>query len=113
MKIPSLALAAALLASAASADTLVDHANGIQVDPAGHVQHFTGILIGDDGKVVRLLRASDPRPRAATVIDEHGRTLLPGFIDSHGHVMELGTDALHLDLVGSRSLAELQQRLRD
>jgi predicted amidohydrolase YtcJ len=46
-------------------------------------------------------------------IDEHGQTLLPGFIDAHGHVMELGRDALQLDLVGTRSLTELQQRLRD
>ena len=110
---PLFALAAAFLASAAPATTLIDHANGIQVDAAGHVQHFTGLLIGDDGKVVRLLRAGGARPKAATVIDEHGRTLLPGFIDSHGHVMELGIDALHLDVVGTRSLAELQQRLRD
>ena len=110
---PLFALAAAFLASAAPATTLIDHANGIQVDAAGHVQHFTGLLIGDDGKVVRLLRAGDARPKAATVIDEHGRTLLPGFIDSHGHVMELGIDALRLDVVGTRSLAELQQRLRD
>jgi predicted amidohydrolase YtcJ len=34
-------------------------------------------------------------------------------IDAHGHVMELGRDALQLDVVGTRSLAELQQRLRD
>ena len=110
---PLFALAAAFLASAAPATTLIDHANGIQVDAAGHLQHFTGLLIGDDGKVVRLLRAGDARPKGATIIDEHGRTLLPGFIDSHGHVMELGIDALHLDVVGTRSLAELQQRLRD
>lgn len=110
---PFVALAAALLASAASATTLIDHANGIQVDAAGRLQHFTGVLIGDDGKVVRLIQAGDPPPQAATTVDVHGQTLLPGFIDAHGHVMELGTDALHLDLVGTRSLAELQQRLRD
>ena len=113
MKPTLLALAAALLSSAATADTLIDHANGIQVDASGRVQHFTGLLIGDDGKVVRLLRSGEARPKAASVIDEQGRTLLPGLIDSHGHVMELGTDALHLDVVGTRSLAELQQRLRD
>jgi hypothetical protein len=107
-----LALAAALLASPALSDTLIDHANGIQVDAAGHLQHFSGVLVGDDGKVVRLFRPGDALPKAATIIDAHGRTLLPGFIDAHGHVLELGIDALRLDVVGVRSLGELQQRLR-
>jgi predicted amidohydrolase YtcJ len=108
-----LALAAALLASAASATTLIKDANGIQVDAGGHVQHFTGLLIGDDGKVVRLLHSGEPLPKATATIDAHGQTLLPGFIDAHGHVLELGIDAMHLDVVGTRSLGELQQRLRD
>ena len=109
----SLALATALLSTAAAADTLITNANGVQVDAAGHLQRFTGLLIGDNGKVVRLLRAGDARPKAAVTIDEHGRTLVPGFIDAHGHVIELGAHALQLDLVGTKSLGELQQRLRD
>lgn len=108
-----IALAASLLASPTFADTLIDHANGIQADVQSQVEHFSGLLVSDDGKVIRLLRDGEPRPHAATVIDAGGRTLLPGMIDGHGHVMELGRDALQLDLVGTRSLAELQQRLRD
>jgi len=107
-----LALTALLLASTASADTLIDHANGIQVDASGRLQHFAGLLIGNDGKVHRVLRAGDPRPKAAVVIDAGGRTLMPGIVDAHGHVMELGANALQLDVVGTRSLGELQQRLR-
>jgi predicted amidohydrolase YtcJ len=38
--------------------------------------------------------------------------MLPGLIDAHGHVMGLGLAALDLDLTGTRSLAELQDRLR-
>ena len=75
-------------------------------------QHFTGLLIGNDGKVVRILHAGDARPKAATVIDAHGRTLLPGLIDAHGHVTDLGFSALHLNLVGTSSLDDLKQRLR-
>jgi predicted amidohydrolase YtcJ len=109
---PLLALIAALISSPAWSNTLVENVTGVQVDRLGHVQHFTGLLIGDDGKVVRVLGARDPRAKAATTIDAGGRTLLPGFIDAHGHVMELGRDALQLDLIGTASLAELQQRLR-
>jgi predicted amidohydrolase YtcJ len=114
MKRPAfIALAAALLASPAFADTLIDNANGIQVDASGKLQHFTGLVIGDDGKVVRLLKAGEMRPKADSAVDAHGKTLLPGFIDGHGHVMELGFDALQLNLVGTSSLPELQQRLKD
>ena len=113
MKRPALlALAAALLASPAFADTLIDNANGIQVDASGKLQHFTGVVVGDDGKVVRLLSATDARPKVDSVVDVHGETLLPGFIEGHGHVMELGFDALQLDLVGTSSLQDLQQRLK-
>ena len=107
-----LALAAALLASPALADTLIDNANGVQVDQASRIQHFTGLLIGDDGKIVKILHIGDKRPKAQTIVDAGGRTLLPGMIDAHGHVMDLGFGALRLNLVGTRSLAELQQRLR-
>ncbi len=113
MKKTALALAATLLASSAYADTLVANANGIQADPSGQVQHFSGLLIGDDGKIVRLLHAGEAMPKAAATIDAQGRTVMPGFIDAHGHVIELGEHALQLDLVGTSSLADLQQRLRD
>jgi predicted amidohydrolase YtcJ len=106
------AITAALLASPARPSTLIDHANGIAVDPNGQLQHFTGIVVSDEGKVLRLLRAGAARPTASSTIDVEGRTVLPGIIDAHGHVMELGRDALQLDVVGTRSLAELQQRLR-
>jgi len=108
------AFAAAFLAAPAWPNTLIDNVNGIEIGPNGAIEHFRALLIGDDGKVIRPIPPNeisdlDVQER----IDEHGRTLLPGFIDAHGHVMELGTDALHLDLVGTRSLPELQQRLRD
>jgi len=111
-----LALAAALtalLSSAALADTLIDNVNGIQVGPDGRLQHFSGMLIGDDGKVESLIPPGGPMPITAVRIDGEGRTLLPGFIDAHGHVMDLGFAALRLNLTGTSSLAELQQRLRD
>jgi len=107
-----LSLTAALLSSPALADTLIDHANGIQAGARGQLEHFTGLLVGDDGKVVRVIRAGESRPHAATTIDAQGRTLLPGLIDAHGHVLGLGFAALQLDLVGTSSLDDLKQRLK-
>jgi predicted amidohydrolase YtcJ len=108
-----IALSAALLASPAWCSTLIDHANGIQADAKGRLQHFTGLLVGDDGKVVRVLRTGQARPKAATVIDAQGHTLLPGLIDAHGHVMDLGMAALTVQLTGTSSVADLRQRLRN
>ena len=114
MKTHLIALAALIAASPALADTIIDNFNGYQADDEGRIRTFNGLLIGDDGKVKIVLTpgASRPGPVART-IDMGGRTLLPGLIDAHGHVMGLGFAALQLDLTGTASLGELQQRLKD
>jgi hypothetical protein len=109
---PLIAFAAVLFATSASAETLIYNANGIQVDGYGHLSRFYGMLIGEDGKIARIVRKDEPAPQAAQRIDAQGRTILPGLIDAHGHVMGLGLAALQLDLVGTSSVADLKQRLR-
>lgn len=112
--IKALALAAVLLSSAASADTLYNNFNGIQADAAGRIERFDGLLVGDDGKVLRVLRGEKLKLGGDTkVVDLGGRTLLPGLIDAHGHIMGLGYGSLQLDLTGVRSLEELKQKLAD
>ncbi len=94
------------------ADTLIHNANGMQVGADGQLQPFGALLVGDDGKVVRTFASGEPLPgRVTQRIDAGGRTLLPGLIDGHGHFFGLSHGALSLDLTGSASLAELQQRL--
>ncbi|MBA3729227.1 MAG: amidohydrolase [Sphingomonas sp.] len=102
----------AAISTAAMADTLIDNANGIQVDAQGRLQRFSGLVIGNDGRIVKLLARGDRRPKVETKVDAGGQTLLPGLIDAHGHVMSLGFGALQLDLTGTSSLADLQQRLK-
>ena len=109
------ALATALLASTspALADTLVTNANGVQVDAKGKLERFTGILIGNDGKVKRLLHGEKLKlPGGTKIVDAGGKTMLPGLVDGHGHVMGLGFGALQLDLTGTTSLSDLQARLK-
>lgn len=108
-------LAATMLAlpAPALADTLVTNVEGVRATPDRKVERFTGLLIGDDGKVKQVLKGEKLKlPAGTRVVDGGGRTLLPGLIDAHGHVMGLGLALGQLDLVGTRSLAELQQRLR-
>ncbi|MEO6225938.1 MAG: amidohydrolase [Sphingomicrobium sp.] len=115
MRTMIIAALTALTASTAHADTLVTNVNGIQIGANGEIQHFAGLVIGADGKVRQLLEHPELVRLAGITrqVDGQGRTLLPGLIDSHGHVTDLGFAAMHLDLTGTRSLAELQQRLRD
>src|SRR3954447_2000766 len=109
-----LALVAALLASPALADTLIDNVNGIQVGADGNLQHFRALVVDGDGKVRQVLERPELVRLAGitTHVNGGGRTLLPGLIDAHGHVVDLGFYALRLNVTGTKSLAEFQQRLR-
>ncbi len=48
-----------------------------------------------------------------TVFDLEGKTLLPGVIDAHGHVMGLGFQELQINLAGTTSLQVTLQVLKD
>jgi predicted amidohydrolase YtcJ len=115
-----IAAVAALLASPAWSNTLIDNVNGIQVGADGKLQHFSALLIGDDGKVLRTIDKLDNiHLNVQQTVDGNGRTLLPGLIDAHGHVIDapggvgLGLALSQLDLTGTTSLTDMQQRLRD
>ena len=100
------------LSAPALADTLVDNVDGVTLDATGGVDHFTGLVVGDDGRIVQVLRRGDPRPgKVDYLVDGKGRVLMPGLIDSHAHVMGVGFAALTLDLSETRSLAEAQARI--
>ncbi|GAA0667601.1 amidohydrolase [Sphingomonas insulae] len=106
--------ATTMLSGAASADGIVDNVNGMTLDKDGRVARFQALLVTPDGKVSKLLSAKDKRPdKLDWRVDLKGKTLLPGMIDAHGHVMELGFRALELDLSDTKSLAEAQARIAD
>jgi len=109
-----LALMAALIASPSWSDTLIQNINGIQVGTDGKIEQFDALLIGDDGRVINIFRpeADYTVPTGVNVIDGKGRSVLPGLIDAHGHVLGLGFSALQLDLVGTSSLDDFKKRLR-
>lgn len=109
----SLALAALLLANPAFADALVENVDGMTLDEKGEVVRFNGLLITPDGKVVKLLKRGDKRPEKLDWKEDlKGRTVIPGMVDAHGHVMDLGFRALSLDLSGAKTLAQAQEEIR-
>ncbi len=106
------ALAALFCAHGAAADTLVDNVNGYTLGANKEIVRFTGILVGNDGRVKQLLqRRERPAARPDYRVDGRGRTMIPGLVDAHGHVMGLGFQALQLDLSDTRTLQEAQAKL--
>jgi predicted amidohydrolase YtcJ len=103
----------ALAPAVQAADLLVDNVNGYTLDSHGKLQHFQALLV-DQGKVVATGSHAELASRAgdAKVIDGHGKTLLPGLIDAHGHVLELGYARNNVDLAGTKSLDEALAKVK-
>jgi predicted amidohydrolase YtcJ len=103
----------ALAPAVQAADLLVDNVNGYTLDSHGKLQHFQALLV-DQGKVVATGSQAELASRAgdAKVIDGHGKSLLPGLIDAHGHVLELGYARNNVDLVGTKSLDEALAKVK-
>ncbi len=110
MRLLRAAIGAALLALAAApalADGLIDNVNGLTLDDQGRLVRFDGLLVDGEGKVAKLLARTDKRPEKLDFrLDARGRTLMPGLIDAHAHVMGIGFQALQLDLSAAKSLDE-------
>ena len=106
------AVAALTLTAPALADALLDNVDGITLDQAGRVIRFRGLLVAG-GKVVRLVQRGDKLPaKLDWKVDLGGKVVMPGFVDAHGHVLDLGFRALSLDLSNTKSLAEAQAAIR-
>jgi len=68
---------------------------------------------GADGRILAVGDSEELRRRwpdvAAT--DLNGRTVIPGLIDAHGHLMGLGLSLLNVDLMEADSIEEVIRRL--
>ena len=65
------------------------------------------VAAGSDADVLKLKGGS------TKVVDLGGAFAMPGFNDAHTHMAEAGRQRLSVNLVGVRSLAEMQQRIRE
>ncbi len=96
-----------------AAELLVTHVNGYTLDSHGKLQQFHAMLV-DHGKVVATGSDGELAARAggARVVDGHGQTLLPGLIDAHGHVLELGYARNSVDLSNTQSLSQALAKVK-
>ncbi len=114
MRLRLIAALALLAPAPAFADTLIDNINGISAERDGTIHHFTAMVIDDHGRIVEVLdRRAKPAGKIDFREDGRGRTVIPGIIDAHLHVMALGLAQLTVDLSDTRSLAEAQAKIAE
>ena len=106
------ALCLATSMTAQGTPTLVERVSGYTLS-GGRLVQFNALAF-DRGRVLEIgdEAALARKYPGAKRIDAHGRTMLPGLIDAHGHVMDLGMESSRVQLQGTTSLAEAQQRIR-
>ncbi|WP_209347006.1 amidohydrolase [Pontixanthobacter sp. CEM42] len=109
----TLAASAAVIATPAFADTLIDNVQGIAIGEDGKVERFVALWVDDDGRIAQVLQRGDEKPVTDYRYDGQGRYLIPGLIDSHLHVMGIGFGALTLDLSDTNSLEEAQAKIAE
>lgn len=110
-----LALAILLAMPANAQRTLIVNANGYSFSSDGRLERFSTLLIGQDGKVLATIQKGAAEPKLAAGefrLDARGRTIIPGLIDAHGHLMGLGYRLRQLDLTSARSLTQAQDAIR-
>jgi predicted amidohydrolase YtcJ len=101
-------LCATASAQTESADTVLRHGVVITVDPQDHVAEALAIrngriiAVGSDAEISKLASPS------TKIIDLAGRTVTPGIIDTHAHILEGVTDKIFkADLNNAKSVAEI------
>ena len=101
-----------------SADTIYHNGTIITINDAQPRAEAVAVL---DGKILAV-GAKDEILRikgdATKLVDLEGRTMLPGFVDAHGHVMGGGLQALSANMLpppdgNVKDIASLQQTLRE
>src|SRR5271169_5638709 len=90
------------------ADMLIINAKVYTVDAQNSVAGAIAIR-GD--KIAAVGTTDDLKKRFASenIFDAEGKTVVPGFIDSHGHVSSLGSSLIELNLVGTTSVRQIAE----
>ncbi|MDH4562598.1 amidohydrolase [Pseudomonas sp. BN411] len=109
----SVALAFSSMETMAAADLILHNAKVYTAEPGQPLQQAVAIengkivAVGSDAEVLRLKQAD------TQLLDLGGKVLMPGFIDSHAHVVKGGLQMHQANLNGEEvPLDELEKRLR-
>jgi predicted amidohydrolase YtcJ len=114
LALASLVVATPLIAQTQNnrpADLVVTNARIYTVDAARPVVSAMAVR---DGKVLftgSVREAMALRGANTRVVDLAGRTVIPGMVDAHAHLLGLGQSLRHVNLVGARSYDEVIARV--
>ena len=90
-----------------AADLVVQNGNIYSVDV--NSQKASAVAV-KGGRIIAVGSNPDIDPfvgKKTRVVDLEGLTMIPGFIESHGHIMGLGSSKMKLDLNGIKDYDEL------
>ena len=101
-----------LAQDAQQTSTLITNVNGYTMNSNRERVQFSALQFTGD-TIDRVFTDADTLPSDAslTIIDGEGKTLLPGLIDAHGHILNYGLSLLRVDMTGTQSEAEAVQRV--
>jgi hypothetical protein len=102
-----------LIAATAAADTL--YTGGDILTMRSSAPEYVESLVVRDGNILFAGSLEDAKKRiapGATTIDLGGKTLLPGFIDTHGHFVYFGKNLVDANLFGCTDIADLVARMK-
>lgn len=97
--------------SFAQANTLLFNINGYSMED-GELKRFSALEF-HDGKIVKTYDDKKPDISADEMIDGMGKAVLPGLIDTHGHISWHGRALSSVDLIDTTDEADAQKRVRD
>jgi predicted amidohydrolase YtcJ len=89
-------------------DSILVNGNIRTMDPQNQVVRWVAI---DQGKIFSIGILDGDMPQTDCPIDLAGRTVLPGFIDSHTHGTLTGISLLSIDFRETKSLDEVFEKL--
>ncbi|PCH97069.1 MAG: amidohydrolase [Gammaproteobacteria bacterium] len=112
-KISSFILISLVHFASFSQTTLLKNINGYTFNESDQLIRFSALQFTND-KVDRLFMPENQLPKNnIQIIDGQGKTLLPGLIDAHGHVLSYGQSLMQVNLNGVLSEQAAIQRAID
>ena len=72
-------------------------------------------VLTEDGKIIKVGSLEEMKRQGADAVpvDLKGRTMLPGFVDAHGHFTQTAMGFLQVSLEGAESEEEIRRRIQD